>query len=147
MASQDGPSRNTRSQSDRPEDSPSETIPSWAAQLLQQQTALTNQMTAFTNRVAALEARSSSSDRREYSVEQPDSTQDSIPVAVPQPPPQNTSTTVSDIRFRPEELGYFNGTATDAKPFTDHLKDVAAIKGPRILQTNLVQLLLGKAAG
>ena len=49
-----------------------------------------------------------------------------------------------DKRWRPEEIGSFDGTG-DMYAFTDRLASIAELKTPKLIQTNLVTLLKGTA--
>jgi len=46
-----------------------------------------------------------------------------------------------DTRFRPEEIGYFDGSPTKVKDFTERLTTIVSTKGPKVIQSNLVVLL------
>lgn len=59
--------------------------------------------------------------------------------------PQQTIQQVhEDKRWRPEEVGYFDGTG-DVYIFIDRLNSVAANKGVKLVQTNLITTLRDKA--
>ena len=73
----------------------------------------------------------------------------------PSPPSSNQATqsatqpttvqpAVEDKRWRPEEIGSFDGTG-DVYAFTDRLASIAELKTPKLIQTNLVTLLKGTA--
>ena len=49
-----------------------------------------------------------------------------------------------DKRWRPEEIGQYNGTG-DVYAFTDRIASIAELKGPKLIQTNLVTVLKGVA--
>ena len=46
-----------------------------------------------------------------------------------------------DKRWRPEEIGYFDGSSDKVYAFTDRLTSVAASKSVKLIQTNLVTVL------
>ena len=73
----------------------------------------------------------------------------------PSPPSSNQATQLAtqpitvqpaaeDKRWRPEEIGSFDGTG-DVYAFTDRLASIAELKTPKLIQTNLVTLLKGIA--
>ncbi|KAL8737545.1 MAG: hypothetical protein Q9190_008107, partial [Brigantiaea leucoxantha] len=105
-------------------------------------------------RITALESRSSTAKQRErdpYSVEEPGTTPNPTPTIGPATTQaanlmsQAASQITADVRGRPEEVGYFDGNPLDVKPFTDRLIDIAATKGPKISQQNLITGLFGEA--
>lgn len=59
-------------------------------------------------------------------------------------PPQVIQPAHEDKRWRPEEVGYFDGTG-DVYTFIDRLNSVAANKGVKLVQTNLITTLKDKA--
>jgi hypothetical protein len=48
-------------------------------------------------------------------------------------------------RWRPEEIGEFDPTVRDVMEFTDRIRDIALLRGQRLVATNLVTLLTGQA--
>ena len=89
----------------------------------------------FTTRMEALEARS----------RPPTPNLPTVPSQTPQTTPQTTRpATQEDMRWRPEEIGYFDGTG-DVFAFTDRLSSTAARKSVKLVQSNLVTLLKDKA--
>ena len=57
----------------------------------------------------------------------------------PQPQSTQSITGQEDKRWRPEEIGYFDGTG-DVYAFVDRLSSIATNKGVKLIQTNLVTL-------
>ena len=56
--------------------------------------------------------------------------------------PITQATTVhEDKRWRPEDVGYFNGDSKKVIVFTDRLTSIATSKGVKLVQTNLVTVL------
>ena len=60
------------------------------------------------------------------------------------PQPTQPATQGEDKRWRPEEVGYFDGTG-DVFAFTDRLTSVATHKGVKLVQGNLVSVLQATA--
>lgn len=108
--------------------------------LQDQMTLLIGMMTTLTTRIDTLEARSRPSSP---APQQPAPQQPS-----PQPPatliPTAQLATQEDKRWRPEEIGYFDGTG-DVYAFTDRMTSIAANKSIKLIQANLVTLLKDKA--
>ena len=70
----------------------------------------------------------------------PQTTPQAVPVTQP------AAVVSDDKRWRPEEIGYFDGTG-DVIAFTDRLRSIAASKSVRLIQTNLVTLFQDTPAG
>ena len=106
-------------------------------QMSAQMAQLTAMMTAMNARMEALETRSRS----------PTPTPQTAPqTTVPQTTPQATqpATQGEDKRWRPEEVGYFDGTG-DVFAFTDRLYSTASQKTVKLVQGNLVSVLQSTA--
>ncbi|KAF6238417.1 hypothetical protein HO173_003384 [Letharia columbiana] len=98
-------------------------ISALSTQMAQMNTQMTAMMNAMNVRMEALEARSRS------------------PTPTPQTAPQpETIPPEADKRWRPKEVGYFDGTG-DVYAFTDRLRSTASQKGVKLVQTNLVSVL------
>ena len=64
----------------------------------------------------------------------------------PVPPPTLTSgESTNQPRWRPEEIDYFDPDTRDVAEFTDRIRDIALLRGQRLVATNLVTLLQGQA--
>ena len=88
-------------------------------------------------KIAAIESKSPKSTRRP-SVEPPD--------GGPITPQSNAISQSEDKRWRPEEIGYFDGLKdADVYAFTDRLIAIAVFKTPKLIQSNIVTLFKGVA--
>ena len=98
----------------------------------------------FSARMEALETRSSTTSI--LPVAPSGSPQTTPQTTVPQTTSQATqpATQGEDKRWRPEEIGYFDGTG-DVFAFTDRLTSTATRKSVKLVQSNLVTLLKDKA--
>ena len=61
-----------------------------------------------------------------------------------QEPQPITAYASEDKRWRPEEIGLFDGTG-DAQAFVDRIRSVATRKGYQLVQTHLITVLKGLA--
>ena len=67
------------------------------------------------------------------------------PIVEPPPPAPPTGESANQPRWRPEEIDYFDPDTRDVAEFTDRIRDIALLRGQRLVATNLVTLLQGQA--
>ena len=70
--------------------------------------------------------------------------QQNAPVTQQHSPPATPQSISDDKRWRPDEIGQFDGTG-DVYAFTDRIASIAELKGSKLIQTNLVTVLKGVA--
>ena len=153
-------SSSTRSKSKQPVgQEEEEEIPRYMQQMMAQMNTVAKSIADLVYRMDAVEQRVTNFERserslkREDSVEKPGQGADSttLPASAPPPAsapaPKQSPQPTTDNRWRPEEIGYFNGSSAEVTAFVSRLRDIAAIKGPKIIQQNLVTILTDEALG
>ena len=106
------------------------------AQMMEEIRAMRVEFTTMHTRMEALEARS----------RPPTPILPTAPAQTPQgtTPQPETTPPEADKRWRPEEVGYFDGTG-DVFAFTDRLRSTETQKGVKLVQGNLVSVLQATA--
>ena len=100
-------------------------------------------MNTMNTRLESLEARSRPSTPAPQQLSSPPHSNQGTQ-STAQPIIVQSAQSAEDKRWRPEEIGSFDGTG-DVYAFTDRLASIAELKTPKLIQINLVTLLKGTA--